>query len=127
VTSANRPTSADQTAHLTADTPLITLLRQAMEARAWTIRGLAEASGIPSATVQWTLAGKGNSVPWDTLEPIALALGIPLEVAERAEMESRSAGWVLPPRAQKLSPAGRRALVAHCDWLLEQEQRYRKR
>lgn len=128
MTSANRQKEAVMIAELTADeTALTKLLRTAMERKGWTQRDLAAESGIPLSTVQWTLAGKGNSVPWDTLEPIALALDLPLDRVERAELESRSASWELPPRAQRLSPAGRRALVGHLDLLLELEQRYRKR
>lgn len=120
------------TAHQTvetqpAPTPLVGMLRKAMDARGWSNRRLAEEAGLPPSTVQYILQSKGNTVPAETLEPIAEALGLPWDAVERAEMASRSATWELPPRAQKLSAAGRRALVAYMDWMIEQEQVARQR
>jgi hypothetical protein len=73
------------------------------------------------------LQGKGNTVSEDTLRPLARALGLRWETVRSAELASRQVGWELPPRAQSLSPAGRKALTAHLDLLLDLEAKYRRR
>lgn len=111
------------TVDLTADSsPLVTLLRERMDARGWSMRQLARESGIPIATVSYTLRHAGRTIPEQTWLPLAEALDIPLRAARRAA-DADAPVWQLPARANRLSPAGRRALLAHLDFLLDLEDR----
>jgi transcriptional regulator with XRE-family HTH domain len=103
------------------------MLRAAIEAGGWSYRTLEEASGIPRSTINAVVTGRNQTVPADTLRPIARALGLDWEAVWRAELASRESVWQLPARAQGLSPAGRRALIAHLDLLLELERSYGQR
>lgn len=73
----------------------------------------------------------GKTFEKRTLHALASALTIPpqdlFNAYDEDMKEVKPRSWVLPAEADTLSSAGRKALLAHLEWLLEQERQVARR
>lgn len=107
-------------------TKLGELISEAMDAQGLSVRQVeAKAGGLIKFTTVNKIRRGEIAFPGDAmLAALAGALGIPLEKlrAARADDAVLDGRLTLPARASDLSPAGKKALLAHLDFLLEQEK-----
>jgi hypothetical protein len=89
----------------------------------------ASAGLVSKTTLSEIVGGSRRSVTDATVKGIALGYSLAeSQVAEAAakdmkHSQRRATAYSLPERAERLSPAGWKALIAHLDWLLKHEEK----
>jgi hypothetical protein len=105
------------------------LVRDRLDELNLSARSAAEKTGglISHVTLQDAANGTQRKMGTKTLTALAAAVQLPVKKVQDAHdadlQEYLNQPLILPAKAAALSDAGRQALVAHMEWLLEQERR----